>query len=120
MSPRKLIHSFNLVLSETVGIQDIIRNIKKCRSVAVQYIPKANSYYAHGSERVARYAYFLLENFYPVRHDPWCKEEGEWLLTLAKQKAGDINDPAACAAALENLKKVQGRVPALLEKYWQR
>ena len=114
-----LIYSFNLVLSETVDIQDIIRNIKKCRSVAVQYIPKTNKYYAHGSERVARYAYFLLENFYPVRHDPWCKEEGGWLLTLAKQKAGDINDEAACATALENLKKVQGRVPALLEKYWQ-
>ena len=115
-----LIGSFNLVLSESIDIRDIIRNIKKLRSVAVQYVPKTNRYYAHGTDRVARYAYFLLENFYPVRHDPWCKEEGEWLLTLAKAKAGELDDAAACAAALENLKKTQGRTPALLEKYWQR
>jgi hypothetical protein len=45
---------------------------------------------------------------YPQQHDKLCAEEGD---LLVKAVAGDT-------AASDALKPLQGRVPALFDKYW--
>lgn len=117
---RHLAGAFTLILSESVKFEDLAANIKKLNSVAVEYVARTKKHYVHGPKRVSQFALFLLEHYYDLKHDPFCQEEGEWLLTLAKAKAGELNDQDAVDKATKALQEAKGRVPALFDKYWQK
>ena len=100
--------AYTLILSESLSFSDIAANIRKGNCIAVEVDPKTKQQRAHGTFRLGRFATFLFTHYYPRQHDKFCAEEGE---LLVKAVAGD-------AAASEALKPLQGRVPALFDKYW--
>lgn len=100
--------AYTLILSESLSFSDIAANIRKGNCIAVEVDHRTNQHRAHGDFRLGRFAIFLFTHYYPKHHDKLCAEEGE---LLVKAVAGD-------AAAVEALKPLQGRVPALFDKYW--
>ncbi len=100
--------AYTLILSESLSLSDIAANIRKGNCIAVEVDPKTKQQRAHGNFRLGRFATFLFTNYYPQQHDKFCAEEGD---LLVKAVAGDT-------AASEALKPLQGRVPALFDKYW--
>lgn len=97
-----------LILSESLAFSDLAANIRKGNCIAIEVDPATKQKRAHGDFRLGRFAIFLFTHYYPQQHDKLCAEEGE---LLVKAVAGD-------AAAIEALKPLQGRVPALFDKYW--
>jgi hypothetical protein len=100
--------AYTLILSESLSFNDIAANIRKGNCIAVEFDPTTKQHRAHGNFRLGRFAIFLFTHYYPRQHDKLCAEEGELLI---KAVAGDT-------AAIEALKPLQGRVPALFDKYW--
>lgn len=100
--------AYTLILAESLSFNDLAINIRKGNCIAIEFDSKTKQHRVHGNFRLGRFAIFLVTHYYPQQHDKLCAEEGELLI---KAVAGD-------AAASEALKPLQGRVPALFDKYW--
>jgi predicted metal-dependent phosphoesterase TrpH len=100
--------AYTIIMAESLEFKDLAANIRKGNCIAIEAIPASKYQRAHGQFRLGRFATFLFTHYYPRQHDKLCAEEGELLI---KAVAGDTD-------AIEALKPLQGRVPALFEKYW--
>ncbi|HQL10649.1 MAG TPA: PHP-associated domain-containing protein [Lentisphaeria bacterium] len=100
--------AYTLIMSESLSFSDLAANIRKGNCIAVEVDPATKQQRAHGNLRLGRFATFLFTHYYPQQHDKLCAEEGD---LLVKAVAGDT-------AASDALKPLQGRVPALFDKYW--
>lgn len=98
-----------IVFSEENERTVLIRSIKDFYSVAVDTI--SAEYRIVGEPRLARYACFLLKNYFPL-HDEFCFEEGR----LMRQAAVGTADEREEAIAM--LKMLCGRVERQRKKYF--
>lgn len=87
----------------------LIASIKDGYSVAVDQI--SQPYRIVGDNRLARYAWFLLKNYYPL-HDALCYEEGRLMRQYATGTAEEQQE------AIEGLKLIYGRVARQRRKYF--
>ena len=97
---------YTIILAGTVEFKDLSAAIASLNSVAVEAVPGEFPRLV-GPFRLVRYVYFLMREYFPL-HDRLCREEGELILD---SMGGD-------ATAAARLALLQGRVPALLDKYW--
>jgi hypothetical protein len=97
---------YTLVFAPSSDLPDLVAAIKKLYSVAVEALPGEIAR-AHGPYRLARYAQFLLREYFPT-HDALCRQEGEWMV-------GYVNGNEQAAA---KLRACAGRVRALLDRWW--
>lgn len=89
--------------------RELIRSIKDGYTVAVDTI--SDEFRLVGETRFAKYATFLMKNYYPL-HDALCAEEGRLMREAAVGTEDEKNE------AKETLKVIRGRVARQREKYF--
>jgi hypothetical protein len=97
---------YTLVFAPSLDLPDLIQNVKRLYSVAVEALP-GETPRAHGPFRLAKYAQYLLREILPL-HDALCVEEGRLMLAHI---AGDPH-------AINMLRAYQGRITALYDHLW--
>lgn len=95
-----------IVFSKENKTEDIKEAVKKGYSVAVDTI--SPEYRIVGDFRLAKYASFLMENWYPL-HDRLCASQGTFMREYV------LGNPSA-----ENiLKSLKGQVPELMSRFFE-
>ncbi len=108
LSNRNALICSTLVFSPANERKALINSIKDFYSVAIDTISK--EFRLVGDSRLARYACFLLKNYFP-RHDELCLEEGRLMKICATGTADERED------AVKTLEVINGRVRKLMKKY---
>ena len=98
-----------IVFAEKNDCASIVDAVRNFRSVAVDTI--SQEFRLVGDMRLARYACFLLKNYFPI-HDDACIEEGR----LLKQYVTGSDEEKA--DALHTLQTTYGRIDKLRRKYF--
>ena len=94
-----------MVFSPANECEAIIDSIKKCYSIAIDGI--STEFRLVGDFRLARYATFLLQDYFPL-HDDLCYEEGRAMKDYA----------CGIEGAKETLEFISGRIKKQREKYF--
>jgi hypothetical protein len=98
---------YTIVFAESRQFADLTGGIQDLYSVAVEALPGEIAR-THGPFRMARYAQFLLREFYPL-HDELCVEEGRLMIAYT---GGDTR-------AAGHLHRIVGRVDRLAKQWWE-
>ncbi len=95
-----------IVFSKANKTKDLNEAVKKGYSVAVDTI--SAEYRVVGDFRLAKYASFLMENWYPL-HDRLCAPQGTYMREYVQGNS----------SAEDILKSLKGQVPALMAKFFE-
>lgn len=95
-----------IVFSKENKTEDIKAAVKRGYSVAVDTI--SPEYRIVGDFRLAKYASFLMENWYPL-HDRLCASQGTFMREYV------LGNPAAESI----LKALKGQIPALMSRFFE-
>lgn len=96
---------YTIVFAPSVDFGELSAAILDHRSVAVENVDGRDLRVWNADFRLARYAYFLLHEYFP-KHDALCREEGELLLRAVRGDETAVPElDARCYAVAELMKK---------------